>query len=96
MIRAKFKQKWRGDWYDKGQVIPANDMQRTRLLDAKIAYVSNDEFPAMDKLRSAGYNDIKSVKQASDDQLLEVDGIGTVTLKKIRTYTNEVEGCGCG
>lgn len=96
MIRAKFKQKWRGSWYEKDQVIPANDLQANRLVDAGVAYVKTEEFPAHDKLSAAGYDCVDKIQAASDEEILNIEGIGPDTLSKIRTYTDEVGGCGCG
>lgn len=39
---------------------------------------------AAESLRGAGYADLAAVQQASDDELLAVDGIGDATLKKAR------------
>ena len=35
-------------------------------------------------LRAAGYGDVASIRAASDEQLLAVDGIGPATVKKLR------------
>lgn len=95
MIRASYKQNWRGDWYDKGAVIPANNRQATRLVDCGRAYVSKEEFPAADKLRAGGVTDFAELKDMEDEEILNIEGIGPATLSKIRAYTDEDEGCGC-
>lgn len=49
------------------------------------------EFPAMDvsesvqgRLVDAGYDSTEAIQAASDDELLEIDGVGPATLQKIR------------
>lgn len=45
-----------------------------------------DDFPGFESLVEAGYETLTSVKDASDEDLLEVTGIGKATLDKIRGY----------
>lgn len=44
------------------------------------------EFP---ELHAAGYTSAESVRAATDDELLALDGVGPATLKKIRAATRE-------
>lgn len=43
-----------------------------------------DDFPSKDALEAEGYKTISDVSEATDDELLAIDGIGPVTLDKIR------------
>lgn len=40
---------------------------------------------AADALRGAGYDSVEAVNEASDDDLLAIDGVGPATLEKLRT-----------
>jgi len=53
MIRASYKRKWRGNWYEKDEMIPANEKQEYRMVKAGQAYydVLPDK-PTMDCLKS--------------------------------------------
>lgn len=44
------------------------------------------DFP---ELRAAGYTSVEQVRSASDDDLLNIKGIGPATLEKIRIATTE-------
>lgn len=50
-----------------------------------------DGFPAKDDLEAGGFTSVDQVKGASDDELLAVNGVGDVTLKRIRAATSEPE-----
>lgn len=43
-----------------------------------------DGFPYVEYLRDAGYQKHSEVNEASDDELLDIDGIGPVRLSEIR------------
>ena len=44
------------------------------------------EYPYADVLKAGGFNDWQAVQGASDDDLLDVDGIGPARLKEIREF----------
>lgn len=50
-----------------------------------------DGFPGKDDLEAEGFTSVEKVKAASDDELLAVNGVGDVTLKRIRKATAEPE-----
>lgn len=44
----------------------------------------SEDFPGHDQLVAGGYTTIAKVRNASDEELLAVDGVGPVTVEKIR------------
>lgn len=51
----------------------------------------NEDFPGHDQLVAGGYTTITKVRNASDEELLAVDGVGPVTVEKIRAALAEPE-----
>lgn len=45
--------------------------------------------PVMEALEAAGYSDRDAIDQASDEELLAVDGVGPATLAKLRAGAEE-------
>lgn len=100
--RAKFGQHWRGDWYEKDAPMPANKEQSRRMTRAGTAYYHiksepktetepvdrNTEFdsiPSGDVLKKH-FNTVNAVSFATDEDLLQIDGIGEKSLERIRAY----------
>lgn len=65
------------------EMISKSDVQNTAV-EQPSQLRFNEDYPGYDELKEAGYDSVESVDQASDDDLLSVDGIGPATLKKIR------------
>lgn len=50
-----------------------------------------EDFPAAHLLEAEGFSTVEEVAEATDEELLELEGIGQGTLKKIREYLAESE-----
>lgn len=95
IVRARFPQHWRGDKYDKDEKMPATEKQARRLTQANVAYYDFEEderltedlspLPA-DELLWPHFTKVEDVKNASDEELLAIDGLGPKTLQEIREY----------
>jgi len=91
IVKASYAQHWNGYHYDKNERMKGKDYALQALVKCGRAYIKETDFPASDKLIQAGYDDFENLPD--DEELLEVDGIGKATLKKIRDYTED--DCGC-
>jgi hypothetical protein len=45
-----------------------------------------EDFPARDKLIEGGFDTLEKVQDASDEELLEIKGVGEATVTSIRAY----------
>lgn len=97
IVRARFPQHWRGDKYDEDEKMPANEKQARRLTQANVAYydfeedvyVEDDLTPLpSDELLKPHFFSVKDVKNASDEKILSIDGIGEKRLQEIKEYFN--------
>lgn len=97
VVRASFPQGWRGDTYGQDEIMPATEEQGRRLTQAGVAYYDfvEDESENLtedlsslpsDDLLKQHFRRIEDVENASDEELLAIDGIGPKTLEEIREY----------
>jgi hypothetical protein len=76
----------------KGKLVDCPNCGGTGLVAAEAEDGGSTEFPGLaaktvDLLTDAGFETADSVRNATDEQLLDIEGIGATTLKKIREAT---------
>lgn len=81
IIRARFPQHWRGNYYEQDEKMPATEEQGRRLTQADVAYYDfEDEVPTMSNTKKEieAYLDAKGLEYdeyATKSELLElIDG----------------------
>lgn len=77
MIRAKFGQFWRGNYYEKGEVMPANEWQAEELVKCGRAYLDvttpETKKQIMERLDALGIAYDKSMTKAELIECLPED-----------------------